>query len=451
MYLDAGPKGPKGTKRIAVIGSGISGLSAAWLMSQTHDVTLYEADSRIGGHSNTVDVDYDGKTIPVDTGFIVYNEANYPNLVAMFDHLGVQTALSWMSFGASIDGGVFEYCSDPLGLIGQKSNVVRPRFWRMLSDVVKFSRSHREILADGSLAHVGLADYLAENGYSESYIHDHILPMAAAIWSSSATDIRNYPVQAFVRFFLNHGLLDLYNRPLWRTVEGGSREYVSRLVAGYKGAVRLSTGVSGIERHSGVVEVTDIRGHKDIFTDVLIATHADQALAMLANPDQDERAVLGAFEYTQNKAVLHTDRRLMPKRKSVWSSWNYIGEREWDGDSPLCVTYWMNKLQNIDKKYPLFVTLNPSREIDPATVFETFDYTHPLFDQKAMAAQKELWRLQGRGGVWFAGAHFGSGFHEDGLQAGLAAAEDLAGVQRPWAVDNASGRIHINTERVAAE
>ena len=222
-------------------------------------------------------------------------------------------------------------------------------------------------------------------------------------------------------------------------------------MAGYKGAVRLSTGVSRIERHSGVVEVTDRRGHKDIVTDVLIATHADQALAMLANPDQDERAVLGAFEYTHNKAVLHTDRRLMPKRKSVWSSWNYIGEREWDGDSPLCVTYWMNKLQNIDKKYPLFVTLNPSREIDPATVFETFDYTHPLFDQKAMAAQKELWRLQGRGGVWFAGAHFGSGFHEDGLQAGLAAAEDLAGVQRPWAVDDASGRIHINTERVAAE
>lgn len=451
MYLDAGPKGPQGTRRIAVIGSGISGLSAAWLMSQTHDVTLYEAEDRIGGHSNTVDVDYNGRTIPVDTGFIVYNEANYPNLVAMFDHLGVETALSWMSFGASIDGGAFEYCSDPLGLIGQKSNVVRPRFWRMLADIVKFSRSHREILADGSLTHVGLADYLAQNGYSESYIQDHILPMAAAIWSSSAADIRNYPVQAFVRFFLNHGLLELSNRPLWRTVKGGSRQYVSRLVAGYKGAVRLSTGVSRVERHAGVVTVTDVHGHKDIFTDVLIATHADQALAMLSDADAQEQEILGAFEYTHNRAVLHTDRRLMPKRKSVWSSWNYIGEREWDGNSPLCVTYWMNKLQNVDKKYPLFVTLNPCRDIDPAATFATFDYTHPLFDQKAMAAQKELWDLQGRGGVWFAGAHFGSGFHEDGLQAGLAAAEDMAGVQRPWAVENASGRIHINTARMAAE
>ena len=451
MYLDAGPKGPTGTRRIAVIGSGISGLSAAWLLSQNYDVTLFEADDRIGGHSNTVDVDCGDRIIPVDTGFIVYNGANYPNLVAMFDHLGVPTAESYMSFAASVDGGNFEYCSDPTGLIGQKSNVIRPRFWRMLADVVRFSRSAEAIMADPKLADVGLAEYVEANGYSAGYVRDHILPMAAAIWSSSAREIRNYPLQAFVRFFLNHGLLDLYNRPVWRTVDGGSREYVSRLVAGYKGAIRLNTAIVRIERHSGIVKLTDKNGHEDIFTDVLVATHADQALEMLENPDAQERSVLGAFGYTRNRAVLHTDKALMPKRKSVWSSWNYIGEKGWDGDKPLCVTYWMNRLQNIDRKYPLFVTLNPSREIDPGTIHAQFDYTHPLFDHQAMAAQRQLWQLQGRGGTWFAGAHFGSGFHEDGLQAGLAAAEDIGGFARPWTLANPSSRIHVEPQRAAAE
>ncbi|SDG75192.1 NAD(P)/FAD-dependent oxidoreductase [Pelagibacterium luteolum] len=451
MYLDAGPKGPTGTRRIAVIGSGISGLSAAWLLSKTHDVTLYEADGRIGGHANTVDAHVHGQVIPVDTGFIVYNEGNYPNLVAMFEHLGVPTAPSWMSFGASVDQGDFEYCSDPLGLVGQKTNIVRKRFWRMLSDIVRFSRSAQDILDDPSLKGVGLADYVESNGYSAGYVNDHILPMAAAIWSSSARDIRDYPIQSFVRFFLNHGLLELSNRPLWRTVDGGSREYVSRLLAQFKGTVRLNTPVRRIERHAGVVTITDAAGHEDIFSDVLIATHADQALAMLGDADEEERALLGAFRYTDNTAVLHTDTRLMPKRKSVWSSWNYIGERNWDRDAPLCVTYWMNKLQNIDKRYPLFVTLNPSRTIDPEKILGTYDYTHPLFDTHAVAAQQQIWRLQGRRHTWFAGAHFGSGFHEDGLQSGLAAAEDLGGVSRPWSVANASGRIHIDEERVAAE
>lgn len=451
MYLDAGPKNPSGVRRIAVIGSGVSGLSAAWLLSQTHDVTLYEADGRIGGHANTVDAVVGDRTIAVDTGFIVYNESNYPNLVAMFDHLGVKSELSWMSFAASVDEGDFEYCSDPMGLIGQKSNIVRPRFWRMISDIVRFSRSSKAILSDTSLSTTALADYIEAQGYSQGYVKDHILPMAAAIWSSSAQDIRAYPLHAFVRFFLNHGLLDLVNRPMWRTVTGGSREYVSRLVAGYKGAIRLNTPVARIERRAGSVTITDASGHSDVFTDVLVATHADQALEMLVEPDADERAILGAFRYTPNQAVLHTDTNLMPRRKAVWASWNYIGERDWDGNSPLCVTYWMNKLQNIDRKYPLFVTLNPSRDIDPAKILGTFDYTHPLFDQNAMEAQRRIWSLQGRGGVWFAGAHFGSGFHEDGLQSGLAAAEDLGGVRRPWSVENASDRIFVHEQKVAAE
>ncbi len=450
MYIDAGPKGPTSARRIAVIGSGISGLSAAWLLSQTEDVTLYEADGRIGGHSNTVDVDYKGKTIPVDTGFIVYNEANYPNLVSLFEHFDVPTAASYMSFAASVDGGDFEYNSDPSGLLGQRSNVVRPRFWRMISDVIKFSRQSKTLCSDPRWADISLSEYLEASGYSHGYMRDHILPMAAAIWSSSAQDIRDYPLHAFVRFFRNHGLFDLYNRPVWRTVDGGSRSYVEKLVSAFNGTIRLGTPIAKIERTGGVVSITDRNGHCDIFTDVLIATHADQALAMLGDADEEERALLGAFGYTHNRAVLHTDAKLMPKRKAVWSSWNYIGERDWNGDDPLCVTYWMNRLQNIDKNYPLFVTLNPSREIDPAKIYQEFDYTHPLFDKHAMAAQRQLWRLQGRRGTWFAGAHFGSGFHEDGLQSGLAAAESMGSVGRPWSVKNPSGRIFVE-EKVAAE
>ncbi|MDQ0455506.1 NAD(P)/FAD-dependent oxidoreductase [Rhizobium paknamense] len=443
---------PRGGQRVAVIGSGISGLSAAWLLSRSRPVVLYESETRAGGHSNTVEVAAAGKTVPVDTGFIVYNERNYPNLVALFEQLKVPTLDSNMSFAVSLRSGGFEYSGSGLGgLLGQRRNAFSPRFWRMVSDIMRFYKSADALLERSDLIAATLGDYLALEQYSEAFIEDHLLPMGAAIWSTTAADMRAYPLHAFLRFFINHGLVELKNRPQWRTVSGGSREYVGRLLSAFAGEVRLGRKVVRVERHEGGVDVVTADGQRDRFDDVVIATHADQALALLEDADGQERALLGAFGYTANTAVLHSDPALMPKRRAVWSSWNYIGNRNETADAALCVTYWMNRLQSLDPAVPLFVTLNPSRDIDPKTIHASFDYSHPLFDAKAIAAQRRIWQLQGRRRTWFCGAHFGSGFHEDGLQAGLAVAEQLGGVARPWTVDEPSGRIFVDTQLMAAQ
>lgn len=452
MRLEANEQ-PSGRERsVAVVGSGIAGLSAAWLLSRSMRVTLYESESRLGGHSNTVEVPTAHGPIPVDTGFIVYNERNYPNLVALFNEIGVETAASEMSFAASLDGGTLEYSGSGInGLMGQRENVVRPRFWRMMRDILRFYREAPGLLHNADLGGVTLGDYLDRNQYSPAFVEDHLLPMGAAIWSTTAREMRDYPLLAFVRFFASHGLLNLVDRPIWRTVQGGSRAYVERLSAAFADGIRLQTPVSRITREHGRVLVTDASGHAESYSDVVVATHADQALRLLGDADAQERAVLGAFRYTNNLAVLHSDERLMPKRRRVWSSWNYIGERQQEGAQPLCVTYWMNRLQNLDSRHPLFVTLNPTRAIDPGRTIESFRYTHPLFDQPALDAQQQLWKLQGQRNTWFCGAYFGYGFHEDGLQAGLAAAEDLSGLRRPWTVGEESGRIVLAPQREAAE
>ncbi|MCO5732819.1 NAD(P)/FAD-dependent oxidoreductase [Rhizobium sp. SSA_523] len=441
-------------RRIAVIGSGISGLSAAWLTAKTHDVVLYESEARLGGHSNTDVVATAYGNVPVDTGFIVFNDKNYPNLVALFEHLGVRTQASDMSFSASIDDGAFEYSGTGLkGLLGQRSNAARPRFWRMLSDVLRFYRSAEDLLKRGDLEGVTLGEFLDRERYSPAFIDDHLLPMGAAIWSMTTADMRSYPLHAFLRFFVHHGLILLSGRPQWRTVSGGSREYVAKLAGAFPGEIRLGCKVERIVRNgSQGVTVIDSQGERDQFDEVVLATHADQALRLLAeSADPRERDVLGRFRYTENIAVLHEDRRLMPKRTSVWSSWNYIAGRRQDRAAPLCVTYWMNRLQNLDPRHPLFVTLNPCRDIADGTIHATYRYTHPLYDLPAMAAQRQLWELQGRRHVWFCGAHFGSGFHEDGLQAGLAVAEAISGLNRPWQVAEPSGRIYTSPLLTAAE
>lgn len=439
-------------RRIAVVGSGISGLSCAWLLSKRADVVLYETEDRPGGHSNTVVPEVAGRRIPVDTGFIVFNDRNYPNLVKLFEHLNVPTKPSNMSFSASLAGGAFEYSGSGLyGLLGQLSNIVRPRFWRMVSDIMRFYREAPDLLQRRDLEGVDLGTYLASARYGASFIEDHLLPMGAAIWSTTAHEMRLYPLHAFIRFFANHGLLSLTDRPRWRTVEGGSREYVKRILADFSGELRLSTPVARIRRGMTGVEVMDIRGNLDQFDDVVLATHANQSLDLLEDADSDERRILESFQYTPNLTVLHSDERLMPKRKSVWSSWNYVAEGGDEESEALCVTYWMNKLQSLDPRTPLFVTLNPCRSIDPDKVIRTFNYEHPLFDIAAIRAQRALWQLQGRRGTWFCGAYFGSGFHEDGLQAGLAVAEALGGVRRPWIVADESGRIVLGQELEAAE
>jgi predicted NAD/FAD-binding protein len=437
---------------IAVIGSGISGMSAAWLLSSRHRVTVYEREARLGGHSNTVEADCGGRPVPVDTGFIVYNERNYPNLTALFAHLGVPTLASDMSFGVSIDGGRLEYNAGAwTGLAAQPSNLLRARYWGMLGDILRFFRSARAVL-DGEDPALTLGEWLAREGYGRGFVEDHLLPIGAAIWSVPVSEMLAFPAQSFVRFFENHGLLGVWGRPAWRTVAGGSREYLRRLVADSRPALRVACAAASLQPEAGGVRVIDARGGTRRFDHVVVATHADEALALLAEPSEAERRVLGAFRFQRNVAILHRDVALMPRRRGAWAAWNYLAERK-SGDArdmSLSVTYWMNRLQGLDPAWPLFVTLNPLRAPRDEAVVASFDYDHPCFDAGAHAAQLALPAIQGARGIWYCGAWCGHGFHEDGLRAGLEVAENF-GVRRPWAVaPSRTGAAEFLPERAAA-
>ncbi|MEQ8510071.1 MAG: NAD(P)/FAD-dependent oxidoreductase [Rhodospirillaceae bacterium] len=438
----------KAKLKIAVVGTGVSGLSAAWLLNKRHDITVFEQDSRIGGHCNTVDAllngPQGGKAVPVDTGFIVYNESTYPNLTALFKHLDVPTENSVMSFSASISDGGFEYSGAGLkGLLAQKRNFMRPRFWTMLLDILRFYRECKDAALLPQNANVTLGEYLKSSGYGNAFLRDHIYPMAASIWSASFEEIRGYPLTAFVRFFSNHGLLETQHnkRPQWKTVSGGSKAYVKKITAEYADKILVNTKVKEIRRSQDYVTITTEDGQSHKFDHVVMASHSNQTLAMLKDASHEETSLLGGIRYEANHAVLHTDQALMPRRKRAWASWNYISSGSGTDDQLVCLTYWMNLLQNIDVQYPVFVTLNPHIKPDPAKIIQSFDYEHPIFDQKALEAQKQLWKLQGKDRTWYCGAYFGYGFHEDGLQSGLAVAEALGGLKRPWIVENESGRL----------
>ena len=426
---------------IAVVGSGISGLSAAWLLSKRHRVTLYEASPRLGGHSNTVEVD----GVAVDTGFIVYNEATYPNFSALLDHLVVATKPTNMTFAVSLDDGRLEYSGTGLaGLFAQPRNAVSFRFWGMLRDLLRFYREAP--FAAGDMGDIPLDAYLDARGYGAAFREDHLYPMAAAIWSTPAATVGDYPAQAFIRFCENHGLLKLVNRPVWRTLTGGSRAYVEELAKAIP-EILTSAPISSVRRHPDCVDVVSPGGQARRFDQIVLATHADQALAMLTDPTAEEQRLLGAFGYCTNGAVLHSDATLMPRRRRVWSSWNYLSSDR--GNSiRLSVSYWMNHLQGLPNTRPMFLTLNAHRNVREDSILYATDYTHPIFNARAMNAQKRLWSLQGERNTWFCGAYFGAGFHEDGLQAGLAVAEALGGCRRPWVVANESNRIFINRRTV---
>jgi predicted NAD/FAD-binding protein len=430
--------------KIAVVGTGISGLSAAWLLSRDHEVIVYERSGRVGGHSNTVSAVIGGGIIPVDTGFIVFNRATYPNLTKLFEHLGVPTQTSNMSFGVSLDNGNLEYSGgDVIGLLAQPANLFRRRFWSMLADINRFYREAARDADSPDFEKLSLGEYLSRGRYGHAFRDDHLLPLASAIWSATPSDMLGYPMASFIRFHANHGLLQISGRPVWETVSGGSITYIRELLRPLAGCVRLNTQAASVRRFADRVLVVDQNGAAESFDHVVLATHADQALSALADPSPLERSLLGTIRYSRNLAVLHSDETLMPKRRAAWASWNYIGPRTAAHEGG-CFTYWMNSLQNIPNRTPLFVTLNPTHQARSETVHHSEYYDHPIFDLKAVAAQRKLWALQDTQRTWFCGAYFGYGFHEDGLQAGLAVAEQLGNVRRPWSVDHESGRIFLS-------
>lgn len=427
--------------KIAIVGSGVSGLGAAYALGDVHQVTLFEKDQRLGGHANTVSVDYDGRRIDVDTGFIVYNTRNYPNLCGLLAALGVESVETDMSFAFSGQG--VEWSSNfPRGVFAQKRNLANPKFLGMLMDISRFNRMALEDLEAGRLGDLTLGGYLRLRRFGAAFERRYLLPMGAAIWSTCEAGIGRAPAASFVRFFANHSLLQMI-QPTWRTIRGGSRVYVERLAAILGPRVRLDVGIRRVRRIGGRVELTDDRGRIEWFDQVILACHSDQALGLLADADDEERAFLGAIRYAPNRAWLHRDPALMPGRQAAWGSWNYLADPS--GKARGAVSYWMNRLQAIDPACPLFVSLNPARAPDPALTFGAYDYDHPQFDTPALAAQRRFGRIQGRGGVWCAGAWLGHGFHEDGLTAGLRIAMALGGAV-PWAfVDH---RIEGGIERV---
>ena len=420
--------------RVAIIGSGIAGNGAAYALTQAgHQVAVYEREPRVGGHSATVDVDYDGKVMSVDTGFIVYNDLNYPNLVALFARLGVATEASNMSFSVSADGGAFEWAGRDdavmAGLFAQKRNLLRPSYLMMLRGILRFQQKARADFAAGTIGEGTLGDWLDRNNFHGRLRDDYIVPMGAAIWSMSPKAMLGYPALSMIAFFENHRLLQ-WSRPVWRTVTGGSRAYVEKLTAGFAKDIRLGTEVVGVTRKAGHVEVTDAQGHRDTFDHVIIAAHAPQALAMLGDASAAERRVLGAMRTAANAVYLHRDTALMPKRRAAWASWNFLREGR-DETRAVALTYWMNRLQNLDATRPLFVTLNPYAPPDPAKTFARFEYHHPQYDAACIAAQAGLAAINGVNRTHFCGAWTSNGFHEAGLASGLAAAAAL-GARAPW-------------------
>jgi predicted NAD/FAD-binding protein len=413
--------------KIAIIGAGISGNVAAHILAKSHNVTIYEKRDRAGGHSATKDIDYTGQGdwMSVDTGFIVYNEHNYPGLVKLFQELKVETEETNMSFGFSANRGAFEWSGQSIASVfAQKRNWINPVFWLMLRDIFKFNKLAARDHELGQLGEMSLGTWLKKNRLSRVFTNRYLLPMGAAIWSTPADEIMNFPAASFLQFFYNHRLINK-DRPQWRTVSGGSREYVNKLTAGYKNCIRLSSEVTRITRHADGVDVT-ANGETETYDHIVMAAHSNQSLAMLGDASTAEQNILSAIRYLPNDVYLHNDTRLMPKRPSVWSAWNYMSRSTRDNDTIMSVSYWMNRLQNLDYSKPLFVTLNPPMRPSPEKTFGHYVYDHPQFDAAAMTAQSQLHHIQGVNRTWFCGAWCGFGFHEDGLQSALHVCKQIA-------------------------
>lgn len=423
---------------IGVVGGGIGGLAAAWLLDRRYRVTLLERNDYVGGHTHTAMVDDPRGPFPVDTGFMVYNRRNYPLLCGLFEHLGVASYATDMSFAASLDGGRLEYAgSDLNGLFGQRRNLLSPGFLRMLVDILRFNAAAKAYLGRRSGGTMTLGDFLERGRYSERFASHYLLPMAAAIWSSPTARMRDFPFLSFARFFNNHGLLDLANRPEWRTVRGGSRVYVERMLGQMRATVRTGARVVQVRRVEQGVEAEIAGGERLRFDALVLGCHGDEALGLLDSPTPAEQQLLATFRCQDNQVYLHQDAALMPGRRRVWSAWNYLRAPGAAPDAPVTVTYWMNRLQDLPPDRDIFVSLNPSLPPRPETILREMQYRHPVFDSAAISAQGRIGEIQGRDRIWYSGAWLGYGFHEDGLRAAVDVAADL-GVRVPWAGQRAS-------------
>jgi predicted NAD/FAD-binding protein len=410
--------------RIAIVGTGVSGLVCAHLLNRVHDVTLFEADERPGGHAHTVTVRHPDGSFDVDTGFLVYNERNYPGLVALFDDLGIATKPSDMSFGVRDEVTGLEWKgTSPDTVFAQRRNLVRPSFLRMLADVGRFNRRARAVLDGPPDPTTSLGDLLEGGRWSSQFLDWYLVPMGSSIWSADPTTILDMPALTFARFFANHGWLDFGDQSEWRTVVGGSIRYVEAIVARLAHPVRTDQPVTKITRSTDEVELQTAAGPEH-YDQVIVATHSDQALELLSDPSPEERAVLGAIRYLPNRATLHTDASLLPKNPKTWASWNYHRIADQPGRATL--TYRLRSLQGIPSHDELLITLNRDDVIDPASVLRTFDYAHPVFDVPAIAAQSRHHEVNGRNRTWFAGAYWGFGFHEDGVQSARVVCRHLA-------------------------
>jgi predicted NAD/FAD-binding protein len=407
--------------KIAIIGSGIAGNVAAYHLCREHDITVYEAGEHIGGHTHTHVVEQDGREVSVDTGFIVYNDWTYPNFVALLNELGVDSQLSEMSFSVKCAASGLEYNGTTLNsLFAQRSNLLRPSFLRMIRDILRFNREAPALLEPGA-REVTLGEFLRENDYSGEFVRNYILPMGAAVWSASPQTMRGFPARCFVRFFHNHGMLSVDERPTWRTIRGGSARYVEKLTAPFREHIRLNAPVESVRRAATHVLVKPRWGEAERYNQVFLACHSDQALRLLADATPLEREVLGAIAYQQNDVVLHTDSSILPKRKRAWAAWNYrLLEEEQDRVS---VTYNMNKLQRLETSTPLLVTLNMTHAVDPAKIIKRLSYDHPMYTPQGVAAQARQSEINGVDRTYFCGAYWRYGFHEDGVVSALQALE----------------------------
>ena len=420
--------------RIAVVGSGISGMVCAYFLNKEYDIKFYEKNDYVGGHSNTVDINYEGKKIAVDTGFIVFNHQTYPNLKAFFELLDVAYEKSKMSFAVKIDDSKIEYAGTNLNAVfAQRKNLLNPRFIRMLFDILRFNKTAQNLLNQDCKLDYSMKQFLKDLKVSKYFCDYYLLPMASAIWSTPLDKIHDYPALSFVRFFKNHGLLTVSDQPQWLTVSGGSKQYVKKVCTDLNDKISLNDAVQNIYQNSDKKWVIESQKSTEIFDKIVIATHADQALNFLQNPTAKQQEILSCFTYQKNLAVLHKDCAVMPKAKNAWASWVYSHNSSAKNlaKNNLSVSYWMNNLQNINESYPLFVTLNPNITIDPKNIFAQFEYEHPIFDTKAVQAQARIDEIQGEDNIYFCGAYQSFGFHEDGISSALRVLNKMQ-IKAPW-------------------